>query len=495
MTPLLLWLACTRTPPAILSSSPEPAREPAVGWYDGACYSSLDGDIDVALAYLERSIEAGSAPLVWMGEDPDLVAVRADPRYAAMRDAAIDRWIARDPPSSALDWLAVAEARQVQEHDPTSAFVAAEAAGVVYPVLGPDWPPVTPALRELPSRRAAWIATQRGTVTVETPRAFELATIVLSQTAYGQDPNATDRSTAYSREVDAWFGPHRDHPLIRELDALPVDMNVYYAFRNQSAAWDLRNGELVPSTVYPVGGFWGGDDPFAARVDALEDFVAVTDAEAFLDAHAEVYSRRIEAYEAAVPIRAMWDWLEARFPAEGDGRDALVVRTSPLIGGSHNASTLAVDGFTQGTMVVPVVAHGDALSPVEVGPLARMVFTEIDHHYVNPVSDRMRAEIESAIGDHRRFNAQDGYGSAQLTFNEYATWVLFDVWWAEHCDAVGCAPDQRAAGAEDTVGVMERRGFHRYAAFRDAIAPTLANRPDVEAMFPVMLDWFRAQPR
>ncbi len=476
--------------------APATGDAPQPGWYNGACYAALDGEVDTALALLARSIAEGEAPLEWMAEDPDLVVVRADARWTPTRDAALDTWIDGFTPTSGADWLKVAQARQIQGRDPTEALVAGEAAGLVHTVFGPRLDAVTPALQAREDRRAAFLAERRGTVTVETPHAFELANIVLSQTGYGQTPNATNRDSAYAAEVDAWFSPHRDHPLIAELDALPVDIGVYYAFRNQSAAWTLEGGALTPSDVYPVGGFWGAD-PFAERLDLLEDFVATTDAQTFLDDHASEYTRRIDAYEQAVPIRAMWDWLEARFPAEGDGREALVVRTSPLIGGSHNASTLEVDGFREGTMVVPI-GGADGIPPEDVGPFCRMVFTEIDHHYVNPVSARMPKEIDAAIADWRAFNEQEdgmGYGSAALTFNEYATWVLFEVWWSEYCDEHGCSEAMRRGGEEDPVAVMERRGFSRYTDFRDAMVPQLKGQNDLEAMFPTMLAWFEAEQR
>jgi len=373
---------------------------------------------------------------------------------------------------------------------------AAETAGYHHAIFDPHLPPVSESLAALETRRADWIASRRGTVTVETPLAFELANIVLSQTIYGQDANATDRSTSYSEAVDAWFGPHSDHPLIQNLDALPVDMGVYYAFRNQAAAWEIRDGQLIPGDVYQVGGFWGGEDPFTARIELLEDYLQTTEAEAFLQDHVDYYTDRITTYEAAVPIREMWDWLEVRFPKEGDGRDALVVRTSPLIGGSHNASTLVLDDFSEGTMVVPIFVDGERIEPEHVGPLARMVFTEIDHHYVNPVSSRLQEEVNAAVADYGAFNEKAGewgYASPSLTFNEYVTWVLFDVWWAEYCDIVECSDAQREAGATETDDVMLRRGFHRYPAFREAIAPELAGQNDLEATWLMMLAWFEAE--
>ena len=160
-------LACSRAvsvPPVAAAAAA--AETPEEGWYNSACYRALDGELDLALAHLERSIRRGEAPLDWMGRDPDLVSVRADPRYVAMRDGAIDAWIAAAPPETAEQWLAVAEARRVQGRDPAPAIEQAEAQGHVHAVFGPALPPITDGLRDRDARRAAFVEARRGRIVV-----------------------------------------------------------------------------------------------------------------------------------------------------------------------------------------------------------------------------------------------------------------------------------------------------------------------------------------
>jgi len=46
-----------------------------------ACYASLAGDTDRALEHLARAVEGNPQARTWAASDPDLDAIRADPRY------------------------------------------------------------------------------------------------------------------------------------------------------------------------------------------------------------------------------------------------------------------------------------------------------------------------------------------------------------------------------------------------------------------------------
>jgi adenylate cyclase len=58
--------------------------------YNLACGYSVLNDIDKAMEFLELSIEGGRPirMMLWAKTDPDLQAVRADPRFAAL----MERW-------------------------------------------------------------------------------------------------------------------------------------------------------------------------------------------------------------------------------------------------------------------------------------------------------------------------------------------------------------------------------------------------------------------
>jgi len=62
-------------------------RDPDI-LYDLACSRALAGDVPGGLKYLADAIEGGFLEWDWMDKDPDLAALRADPKYAELRRAA-----------------------------------------------------------------------------------------------------------------------------------------------------------------------------------------------------------------------------------------------------------------------------------------------------------------------------------------------------------------------------------------------------------------------
>jgi tetratricopeptide (TPR) repeat protein len=56
-------------------------------WYNLACSYALLNKLDQAFAALEKAIQLGYTDANWMEKDPDLNSLRADPRYAQIKDA------------------------------------------------------------------------------------------------------------------------------------------------------------------------------------------------------------------------------------------------------------------------------------------------------------------------------------------------------------------------------------------------------------------------
>jgi hypothetical protein len=69
------------------------------------------------------------------------------------------------------------------------------------------------------------------------------------------------------------------------------------------------------------------------------------------------------------------------------------------------------------------------------------VFSEIDHNYVNPVSDKYKKEINKIMGDEHRSKwikaNGDGkyYGTGYKVFNEYMTHAVYLIYTNEFYSA------------------------------------------------------------
>lgn len=59
----------------------------------------------------------------------------------------------------------------------------------------------------------------------------------------------------------------------------------------------------------------------------------------------------------------------------------------------------------------------------------RKEFTEIDHNYVNPLTDQFLHDLEESIDDFKFWeNKTREYQSKYVTFNEYMTHALFSLY-------------------------------------------------------------------
>lgn len=57
-----------------------------LSFYNLACSLSLTGKMDEALRALESALDLGYRDFKWMARDPDLKALRKDPKYARLRE-------------------------------------------------------------------------------------------------------------------------------------------------------------------------------------------------------------------------------------------------------------------------------------------------------------------------------------------------------------------------------------------------------------------------
>ena len=181
-----------------------------------------------------------------------------------------------------------------------------------------------------------------------------------------------------------------------------------------------------------------------------------------------------------MPIQNMWQWLEKEFPQR---MNAYKIIFSPLIGGSHSTQRF-YNGFFQNPDYEECIMFVNSPSSLDEeseyseqlkeGLMSGIVFTEIDHNYVNPTSKKNRGSIKTLIQNKDFWataKAQNNYGSEYAIFNEYMTHSLFCLYVKENY------PTKIAEQIiENRVQLMNRRGFIRFQSFNDRLLEFTANR-------------------
>lgn len=337
---------------------------------------------------------------------------------------------------------------------------------------------------------AAYTQEHRGTVRVEIPEVYELANVALALSEYGRSqPQAVRRGGAYYERVMAHFEPYATHPFIKAIDIKPGDYGAFYGFRENAMRYRYEGSRIVRTAEYPDA--WRSwPDRFTELLSLAQDFAEASKFQAFFANEQGHYAALIADYQASVPIREMWTWLEERFSARYDAYRVII---SPLTGGSHSTVRCADNDFEETIMFVPAPApakEGESSASREAR-MARLVFTEIDHNYVNPVTQKHLFSVYRFVRPLSTWNAQEGYGDPPSTFNEYMTWGVFLLYARDTYEE----DVFKQVFERETRFMEDSRRFVRFADFSKTLLklyPSGGEAHPIESIYPGILDWMNA---
>ena len=267
------------------------------------------------------------------------------------------------------------------------------------------------------------------------------------------------RKPAYYAEVLEHFSPYASHPVFKALGLDPDNLGTYTLLRNSSYRWRLCGNEWCHDEF--LGPWWSGNvrDVFTENVELIADFARKSGFESFYEEHQPYYERLARLYESRVNLDEMIRWLSSHF--EGH-YDAYTVLFSPLILGNQATTRKVSDDFGHVFMIVD--------PPAEVEDMTRAlnsfkwVFTELDHQFVNPASDRHAERIESIFHDRDVWTAgkqSSGYKNALSLFNEYMTWAVYVAYVDDHFEESVARPHTTAV----VEYMKEKRGFPLFGEF------------------------------
>lgn len=352
----------------------------------------------------------------------------------------------------------------------------------------------------------AYRAKHRGTITAEIPEAYELVNIVLAMTPTGiADSNLVYQQSSYYRDVRAWFDPYRGHAAVAALDSMLVlNRNHYFSLKMNGYSFELdAKGRLVPSKIYDRTGF-GGERRNTLRpfLSQLQSFADTTRFRSFYERNRPVYEAQVAFYRDSADVKAMLAWLNRNFPKSG-GYDSNRIIFSPLVAYNQSATWLESHGFQELQAHVNFPYPGDwkrragiVLSKeAETVTRGHIVFTELNHGYINPEADKHAPRVMKAISNRDRWvdpARGQGYYGGIAAFNEYMNWGLAGL------RVVDIAPleDQPTLLTLIDDMMTKRRGFPMYAEFSRFLVDRYRGRKKGESLadlYPDIIAWFEAR--
>ena len=352
---------------------------------------------------------------------------------------------------------------------------------------------------------AEYIAKNNNNVQVEIPEAYELANIIWLLSPTGQRADNLNKQGEYYQQVIRYFHPYLNHPVFKSLDFRTDDFEDYFDFRENSFCFSFKNEKLVYNGPYY---YVTGDDRvnfnslFKKLLPLMQDFADKSSYVNFYKNNKPFYDNEILLEQKRMPVKKMWAWLEEKFPTIKYNSYKVVF--SPLIGATHstqNFASLTDQGnwFKESVMFVAgpgIMGKDSALTEEQkVGLFSGIVFTEIDHNYVNPVSMKYQTQIDSIFSKREIWTSSGGdtkfYGTPMEVFNEYMTHAVFCLYVLDNFDPV--TADFIIKRRESLM--VDHRKYIRFKEFNQTLIKLYQQNKgsDLLPIFPRILSWCRTQ--
>jgi hypothetical protein len=340
----------------------------------------------------------------------------------------------------------------------------------------------------------AYISQNKGKYTFEVPEVQELVHIIIALTPTGlKDSNMVEHEGKYYKKVIKTFEKYKSEPIVGLIDDfLQKGSWTYTVLKMDACGFYFDKDKIVKDKKYQTMS-WGDENFAEPYISEIEKFAQKTNFRAFYKANLPLYKRQTKLLEVQTPIKQQWQWLEKNFEPR---YDHYRITFSPLVSGSHSTNCLEQDNFKQIIMFIcgPFI-NSTYNKKVQEALMTRTVFTEIDHNYVNPTSDKFRDEIDRSLQNLDKWAANyalQNYPDSYAVFNEYMTWAVFTLYAAQYFNKT----DFETINNKVEHKMAQLRGFPRFKAFNRKLMELYNAKnknENIADLYPQIIDWCKNQ--
>ncbi|WP_435261728.1 DUF4932 domain-containing protein [Tenacibaculum sp. nBUS_03] len=342
-----------------------------------------------------------------------------------------------------------------------------------------------------------YIQKNRGKYKVYSTKVHELVNIAIALTKIGEkDDNLIPKNSDYYKRVIEYFKPYKNHALINTLNNHLIAVNdnatynYYYNIKMNANMYSFERNKIVNKTPFNRMGF-GEEDELKKIIHLLEDFSKDSKFSEFYNDNRDYYKSLIDTYYKLVPVDKMWKWIENKFPVK---YDSYKIYFSSLVGGAHSTQKYENNGFSETLMFLNGPSLPEEYSEKEKEAiLSRIVFTEIDHNYVDIITGRF-PELRLLLKPINCWYSGDfmGYKKSYKTFNEYMTWSVFTLYLYDNFDKEIFKKRNKEI---EKFMTSKNRGFIKYKEFNQFVLNWYKNNPNVsfEKLYPEVINWIKKQ--
>ncbi|MFM7359384.1 MAG: DUF4932 domain-containing protein, partial [Sediminibacterium sp.] len=343
----------------------------------------------------------------------------------------------------------------------------------------------------------SFIKANKDKVDISIPEVYELVSVIIALTQTGESENGlVNKDDLYYVRVKDYFKPFMNDTIISEMDKFIKENGEYYLRTNAYAFQFSKSGKIERSKVYNRIVYTDDEPnyllPFVAR---LQNFSDKSNFRYFYKKEEPFYNTRITFMRDSLNYSEMINWLEKHFPTTRYDYHNIIF--SPLTGYNQGMIWFDYNGFKE------LQPHVDFPLPVPPSLVidnsskiiyrGEILFTELNHGYVNKEADKYDKLISAALENKRDklISPDKGrgyYGSASETFKEYMNWALVSLRYIDYCSEKDL-PTLLAMNEN----YMLKRGFTQFPAFQKFIIELYSNRDkqqNLAGLYPKIIDWF-----
>jgi hypothetical protein len=332
-------------------------------------------------------------------------------------------------------------------------------------------------------------AISQNKINVILPELYELSNVILALTEYGRtDEWEVLQSTNYYRDVITFFEPVKNHPLLDSVNFSREKWEDYLSFRTDAFAFHFDENNKIYRYIdfYSVA----GHTPFDQNLALINDFVEKSNFRTFYKQHKKYYDFIVKNYRKHYFIDKSFEFLNHLIKnqySEIDDFQYFIV-LSPLVyrmNCHRDITNKMVADFPSAT---PDFLNGTMINDLSIQLNGNhQIFTEIDHGFVNPISEKYQDIILKKF-DVKKWDTSSGYAGVDV-FNEYMTWAIWDIFIKENFPEIGDSLITQWQYQNAS------RGFFAQNIFSAKLLELIGNHKQqkLESVYLPLLEWCKEQ--
>lgn len=337
-----------------------------------------------------------------------------------------------------------------------------------------------------------------GKTLIEIPEVYELINIIIALTEYGKT-GTIYKDTEYYKLVMDHFTPYNQELAVIAVDSLLKMASDYYypRLKMDSYVFEFSGNKIVNGGVYDRAS-WGERNELEYYIPILETFALKSGFRDFYKRHLNYYTDLKKDFTVNINLAGMKSWLVKQFPTTT--YSATKVIFSPLVGWNQSANFFNDNGFTEAHAHVnfPFIDDKDKMLSADMlkGQRMTIVFTEINHGYINPEAEKYRKLIDSTFQDLSKWTTvgkpSSTYAMPITCFEEYMNYGLVNLYYSD----IFNEKVFESLNSKVEKNMVNVRGFQRFREFNQELVRLYKNRKPgqtVADLYPAIIQWATRQ--